>query len=128
MDSSTKLRLGRRKAQSRMSETVTAGLTKSVTDPATGKPTVVYTRVDYSGIARVKFASSVVSNSVSGGQLVAAQNVELHCPAGTKIPINDIVTVTASTVDAGLIGRVFKVTGRPDAGQATAARFPVVEQ
>lgn len=118
---------GRALAVSRMSETVHAGSSTTTTDPVTGQPVQSGTTV-YDGAARLKFASTVVSDKATGGQLVSSQNVELHCPSGTKIPIGTVVTVTASTADDSLVGRKFKVTGRPEAGQTTAARFQVVEQ
>jgi len=119
------LERGRRMAASRMSETVQV-FTVSLQETGGIRPVEVRT-VHYDGPARVKFSSSVVSDAVAAGQLVATQSVELHLPSGSVVPVDASVEVTASSVDGSLVGRRFTVSGRPQAGQTTAARYPVKE-
>ena len=119
--------MGRSLANKRMTETVTIGLFQMVTDPATLKPTRTVVTQRYSGPARVKYPASAVTDA-NQATLVAVQRVEVSIPSGsTQCFEGDEVVVTASTVDPLLVGRVYTVKGSADAGQTTAARYPVEE-
>ena len=113
----------RAQAESRMSETVQVTTTEKQ-DTGGFDPEQVPT-THYSGRARVKFASQVVSDREVAGQFPVVQSVELHLPSGTVVPRGSVAEVTASTADSSLVGRRFTVTGLPQAGQTTAARYPV---
>ena len=136
-------------AESRMSETVTVGRsTPNGLNPETLEPVAdsfvlhyptpqdIFTDVFRdvfgdagNGRARIKYSSLTVSESSTLGQVLAAQDAVLSLPVGMGlgVRIDDIVTVTASTVDPALIGRRFRVKGSAQAGQVTASRFPLEE-
>jgi len=113
-------------AESRMTETVTVGVTASVFDDATGKYVDTLT-VHYNGPARIKYPSMVVSEKTPVGQVLASQDVTLHLPVGlaSAVRTGDTVTVTYSTVDDDLVGRTYRIKALAQAGQVSASRFPV---
>lgn len=120
----------RAQAESRMTETVLIGrYVDGDPDPVTGKATKVLAEERYSGKGRVRYPSYAVSESSPKSQPVAQQDVVVSIPVGSG-PVfeGDRVTVTGSTADANVVGRVFTVKGQPLAGQVTAYRIPVVEQ
>ena len=119
---------GRRMANARMTETVTVTTTApgEVMDESTGTyPDVIVSH--YGGVARIKYPTLTVSESTPVGQTLAAQDVTLHLPVGlaSQVQVDDVVTVTASTVDTDLVGRVYRIKGLAQAGQTTAHRFPL---
>ena len=120
------LGMARAQATARMSETVTVGVTASVFDDATGKYVDTLT-AHYTGVARIRYPSMVVSEKTPVGQVLASQDVTLHLPVGlaSAVDINDTVTVTASSVDGDLVGRTYRIKGLAQAGQVSASRFPV---
>ena len=140
------LRLGRAQAEARMTETVDFFTATEVTDPDTFEPTTVETVLVADVPARVKFVASQGRDAESGGQYPVVQRVEVHIPAaigagvfpsdstfpgdvypGVTILPNAFARVTASAVDADLVGRVFRVAERPPGGQVTAYRLTVEE-
>jgi hypothetical protein len=119
--------MGRRQAEARMTETVRIGRLEEGTDPVTLDP-IQTLDVVYDGKGRIKFPSMNEVEVDAGGQLVVKQDLELHLPSGTVGVTPDMrAVVDASTADPALVGRVFRVKGRPAAGQTTAARFPLEE-
>ena len=78
---------------------------------------------------RVKYPTSTVSESTAVGQRFAEQDVQVHVAVGAAplVCADHFCRVTASVVDPGLVGRVYRVKGSPQAGQVTAHRFPVEE-
>jgi hypothetical protein len=122
------LGMARNVANKRMTETVRVGPLELVSDPDTLEVEGMLTPV-YSGEARVKFPYSTVSEREAAAQPVAAQDIILSLPGGVAYTIapDMRVVVDASTADAGLVGRVFRVKGRPISGQTSAARYPVEE-
>lgn len=117
---------GRRAANSRMTESVTVTITTSTFDDTTGTYTDTLT-THYSGIARIKYPSLVVSEKTPVGQVLASQDVTLHLPVGlaSSVAVNDVVTVTASTADGDLVGRTFTIKGLAQSGQVSAHRYPL---
>lgn len=115
-------------ADSLMTETIVAGLAVDGTDPVTGDATQTIPDPRYEGSARVKYNSSVVSDSGVTGALVMVQAITVKLPA--KAPVleeGDVIEVTESELDASLVGRKYIVRGAPDAGQVSAHRYPVTE-
>ena len=115
-----------------MTETVTVGASvEGAFDNSTGTYPMVfeshYTGPNNDHRARVKFPTLTVSERTPGGQTIAVQDVTLHLPVGftSAIRIDDVVTVTGSSVDPDLVGRTFRVKGLAQGGQTTAHRFPV---
>lgn len=122
------LAAGRRRAESRMTETVRAGVFADATDAETGDPTFTLVTERYLGDARVKYPSSTVSESSGPGQDVASQDILVSVPVGSpRLFEGDYVEVVSSSVDESLEGCLFRVTGSPAGGQVTAHRYPVVE-
>ena len=127
------LAMGQAQANARMTESVTVGImVKSETiDESTGQYPQVF-ESHYAGPngdhrARVKFPTLTVSERTPGGQTIAVQDVMLSLPVGfsSAVRIDDIVTVTSSTVDPDLVGRTFRIKGDAQSGQVSAHRFPV---
>jgi hypothetical protein len=120
---------GRKRADARMTETVTAGHFTDGVDEENGNPTRVPVGEPlYDGIARVKYTDNAVRNAEGASQLVTTQDVTVSLPHGSVVlPEGTDVLVTASVSDASLVGRVYKVDGSPTLGQSTAHRYPVTE-
>lgn len=122
------LGMGRGLAESRMTETVTVGVYMDATDEATGDPVRVLVEEHYSGMARIKYPSLNVTPRDEPSQVVAVQQPLLSVPSSVSgVLEGDEVRVTASTVDASLVGRTYAVEGFPQSGQTTSHRLPLKE-
>lgn len=122
------LRMGRARAMSIMTETVVIGLYKDGTDPVTGDATRVLKEKRYEGIGRVKYPTLNVSTADAPGQTVSAQDITVSIPSESPLCFEgDEVEVIASSSDPTLVGRHYAVKGAPQAGQTTAARYPVTQ-
>lgn len=122
----TALAYGRKHARARFTETVTVG-TYEMTTGSDGNPVrTLVGELAYSGPGQVKYPSAVVTTSDQVGP-VAAQDIIVKLPSGTVVHEGQEVDVTASTVDASLVGARYRVKGAAQKGQTTAARYPVVE-
>ena len=122
------LAMGRAQANARMTESVTVTTTApgTVMDESTGAyPDTITSH--YSGSGRIKYPTLTVSEKTPAGQTLAAQDVTLHLPVGlaSQVRVDDVVTVTYSSADPDLVGRVFRVKGLAQAGQVSAHRFPL---
>ena len=123
------LGMGRRMAESRMTETVTVGRWENVRPPGQLDPVSTLVETYYAGPARVKFPSASASVKSPAGQQLAETNVVVSVPHGTvAFPTGAVVRVDSSSVDDGLVGRMFRVDGPAQSGQTTAHRYPVVEE
>lgn len=123
------LALGRAAAVSRMSESFRIfEVTGRTPDPDNDLREVDVEVDRYVGIGRLVFRSSVVSDVEVASQLVASQSARIDLPAGTTgVGTSMFAVVTASTSDATLVGRRFRIEGMPAAGQTTACRLQAVE-
>ncbi|MDR7189778.1 hypothetical protein J2Y46_002604 [Microbacterium sp. BE35] len=122
------LGLGRNWAQARFTETFTFYTESESTDPVTLNPTTVETVVASGVAGRLKFTNTDGRDVESGGQFPIVSRREIHVGVGTVSAAPGVlVRCTTSTVDPSLVGRVFRVSDRPQAGQTTAHRFPVEE-
>lgn len=120
---------GRRMAESRMTEMVTVGRFEWVRPSGSLDSVLTLVETFYTGVARVKFpsASAAVKNPV--GQQLVETNIVLSLPArAAVVPPGAVCRVDASSSDAALPGRRFRVDGPAQAGQTTAHRYPVVEE
>ena len=138
----------RSQAESRMTETIRAGVYTDSTDEATGNPVRTLVEALYEGPARVKYPGNAVQSSVSAGQVVVQQDVIVSIPVQfpSLLPGEDVlpgdgvvpsvmvflpegatVEVLSSASDPLLAGRFYQVSGSPDMGQVTATRYPVSE-
>lgn len=117
----------RAEAESRMTDTVEAGLYRDGTDPTTGDPTRTLILERYAGLGRIRYGSREVSNSNTVSMPVGVQEPYLSVPFGSaRIMVGDEVQVTASA-DPILVGRAFRIAGAPIAGAVTAYRYPLEE-
>lgn len=122
------LALGRQRVEASMSETVTVGLFEDSTDPATGDPVSTAAETRYTGIGKIVYPSLNVSSRRGAGQVVVEVDVVLKVPvSATAIRDGDTVLVTASSSDASLVGRKFRVAAWPQAGEVTSHRYPLTE-
>lgn len=122
------LRRGRRLASERMSEAVTAGTFTDGVDPETGDAIRVPDVERYAGPARVKYPTATVSDRDGTGQVVQSQDLILSIPNGSpRLFEGDEVVVNSSTADDLLVGRAYRIDGSAQAGQTSAARYPLVE-
>lgn len=117
----------REQAVSRMRETVTfyrvtGETTNADLEVVEVRETIVTT------IARVKYRTLNVHDREQATQLIGSQTPEVHVPFGSAAGVltDDTARIDASP-DPTLVGRVYRVTGRPQAGQTTTHRFPVEE-
>lgn len=77
---------------------------------------------------RVKFPAVQPRDGEAGGQVSVTGGVEVHVAVGSHASRNgEYARVTASTADAGLVGRVFTILRGPVMGQVTAWRHPAQE-
>lgn len=119
---------GRRFIDTLMTETVAIGTLTSEPGPNFETVESIGTPV-YSGIARLKWSSTTVSDASAAGQSASVQSVVLKLPVGTSgVHEGMYAIVSASSVDPGLVGRRFRIAGQPESGQVTALRFPVEEE
>lgn len=121
------LRMGRRLANSTFTETVIVGRFEEQTDPSTGDAVkALVGDPTYSGPGRIKYPSLAVNSTVSASQPMGEQLPVLKVPSGSAVAARgEEVHVTASTVDDGLVGRVYRINGNPQLGQTTAHRYPL---
>jgi hypothetical protein len=121
--------MGRTMASTRFSETLRFySIDGTTVDPETLDDVEAIT-VLHTVLGRIKYPTLTVSERSAVGQVFASQSVTVHVAVGAAplVRANHFVTVTASTVDPALVGRVFRVTGNPQAGAVTAHRYPVEE-
>lgn len=112
-----------------MTETVTVGRFEMVRQPGSLDAVRSLVETFYVGPARVKYSSASATVKNPAGQQIAETNIVVSLPAGSdSVPTGALVRVDASTADATLRGRFFRVEGPSQAGQTTAHRYPVVEE
>lgn len=117
----------RYQTQTQFTEMITAGsYEETVDDDLNTVRTIVATH--YTGLAQVKYPTLTVSDKAALGQQMVEQSVIVKVPSGSvRIPEGDMVIVTASTADALLVDREFRVEGSPQSGETTSHRYPVKE-
>lgn len=114
----------RGEAQSRFTETLTFFTRAEVAGADLDTDTVE--TVVASGVSgRVKFPAVQPRDVDAAGQTYSSGTVEVHVAVGSHASrYGEYVRVTASTSDAGLVGRVFTILRAPVTGQVTAWRHP----
>lgn len=129
--SATSLTLrGRAAAEAKMLDAVTVqrpNPATDTTDPDTGVFVPGFTSI-YTGKAKIQQQAASASPTPLGEAQVFIAQVEVHLPiSATGIRADDLVTVTASVLDADLVGRKFKVRGTAHKSYLTARRLAVIE-
>lgn len=119
---------GRTTAESLMLDTCTVERPGApVTDPVTGAVTPSLTLI-YTGKCKVQQTLAQASNPVAGGHSFTVQDTRWDSPiTAGPFAVNDVVTITASALDAQLVGRKFRVTELFHKSMATAQRVRVEE-
>lgn len=121
---------GRAAAEALMVDAVTVQhQTGSTTDQDTGVVTPTYSAV-YSGKAKIQQSSPATAPSDVGEAAVFVGQLTLHLPVTSTTALvgpDDLVTVTACTLDGSLVGQTFRLRGPAHKSFATARRFPMVE-
>jgi hypothetical protein len=119
---------GRVAAESMMVDacTITRG-GPPVTDPNTGDVTATATTV-YMGKCKVQSSNSSTASPDAGGHTFVVVSRQVHIPANAADVVDgDVVTVTASLLNAFTVGKQYRVEGFTPDSFDTAARLTVKE-
>ncbi len=96
----------------------------NVTDPVTGAVTPSLTPV-YSGACKVQGATAQAANPEAGGHAYVIESLQLHFPVSSQLQIDDVATITASTMDPDLVGSTFRLVELARGTFRTADRWNV---
>lgn len=120
------LSLGRRMAESRMTDACTITRAGSPTwDESKGEYTSTAVSV-YSGPCRVKHPTAMARDVDAGSQLLAVTQLELHLPvSAVGVRAGDVVSITGSVTRGEQVGRKFTIVAPFDGSQSTALRFRI---
>ena len=118
----------REQAESLMLDTCTIDRPgEPVTDPETGDVTNTPTTV-YSGKCKVQSKDSATANPEAGGATFTVVSRQVHIPANAAdVQDGDVVTLTASRLNAFTVGKQYRVEGFTPDSFDTAFRLPVKE-
>jgi hypothetical protein len=115
----------RAQAESAMLDTCTVRPVTGV-DESTGAPTLG-TAV-YTGKCKVQTSQAQEANPEAGGAVYTVQRYAGHVPVDAFVPaVGHVVTITAASLDAGLVGRQYRVVALLHKTLATAYRLAVTE-
>ena len=113
----------RAQAESLMLDTCTVAPVTGV-DESTGAPTLG--SAVYSGRCKVQTSQAQEANPEAGGATYTVQRYAVHVPVGAFVPVvGHVVTITAAALDAGLVGRQYRVVALLHKTLATAQRLAV---
>lgn len=116
---------GRKRAERLMTDSCTASRPgPNVTDPVTGAVTPSLTPV-YSGACKVQGATAQAASPEAGGHAYVIESLQLHFPVSSQLQIDDIATITASTMDPDLVGASFRLVELARGSFRTADRWNV---
>lgn len=98
-----------------------------VTDPATGDVTNTPVTV-YTGKCKVQSKDAALSTPEAGEATFTIVSRQVHIPANAAdVKDGDVVTITASRLNAFTVGKQYRVEGFTPDSFDTAARMPVKE-
>lgn len=83
--------------------------------------------VVYEGRCKVQTYEAHESTPASGQHVWSVQRYTIHLPATAEVSVDCLVTVTASVLDANLVGRRYRVAAFLHKSMATANRIAVDE-
>jgi hypothetical protein len=93
----------------------------------TGVSTPTYSTL-YTGKCKVQSDSPRAANPDQGGTTMTVQRSRVDFPVGSFTPaIGHVITITASDLDPGLVGRMFRVVALLHKSMATTYRLAVEE-
>lgn len=124
------VRTGRMLAESVMADecTITGQSTGTTWDPAAGRETPTGGASLYSGACRVQLPATQTSEADAGGHEWSARAVVVSVPVSAgEIPAGSVVTVTAASLDAALVGRTYRVVSAVVKTAGTARRLTCEE-
>lgn len=102
-----------------------------VYDPVTDTYTFDAAATVYSGPCKVQSSRALAHTADAGEQVVAVSRREMHLPVNADsadVRPRQVVTITASAHNAGLVGRKFLLTDLGDEkSMATARRYGIEE-
>jgi hypothetical protein len=118
----------RHEAESLMLDTCTITRPgEPVTDPDTGDVTNSAETV-YAGRCKVQSKDSATSSPEAGEHTFTVVSRQVHIPANAAdVRDGDVVTITASRLNAFTVGKQYRVSGFTPDTFDTAARLPVKE-
>lgn len=96
-------------------------------DEETGLRTPAPTATVYTGKCKVQTYEAHESTPDSGDHVFTVQRYYVHLPADTDVRVDDQIAITASVLDAGLVGRSYRVVALLHKSFATANRVAVDE-
>lgn len=122
-------RMGQRQAEALMeSVCVITRRGVPVTDHATGQATTPET-VIYTGKCRLRFPFVRPQQALVDGQVIERArgilSLPISDPATADVHTNDVATITANTVDPGIVGLTVRVEGVFLETHPTSRRVPV---
>lgn len=119
----------RRAAESLMLDTCTVKVkTGESTNETTGVVTPTYGAAIYSGKCKVQTTEPQERSHEAGGATYTVQRYAVHVPVGAFVPaVGQVVTITAASLDAGLVGRQYRVVALLHKTMSTAYRLGVEE-
>lgn len=131
MSAITATRRGRRAAERLMVDRCqvvrVTGQPGATVDPVTGLRTPAPTATVYAGKCKVQTYEAHESAPDSGEHVFTVQRYTIHLPAGTDVRVDDQITVTSAVLDAGLVGRSYRVVALLHKSFATSHRVAVDE-
>lgn len=119
---------GRVAAEREMRDACTVKTVTSSTNQTTGVVTDTYSAALYSGKCKVQTYEAQESNPQAAGATYTVQRYSVHVPVGAFVPaVGQVITITAAALDAGLVGRAYRVVALLHKTAATAYRLGVEE-
>ena len=121
---------GRSAAESLMVDSciITRGPGEPVIDPDTGAVTDGAGETVYEGKCKVQSKDSATASPDAGGNSFVVVSRQVHIPANAAdVKDGDVVTVTASLLNAFTVGKRYRVEGFTPDTFDTASRLPVKE-
>lgn len=108
--------------------TVSRPGSRTGTDPATGKDVLSPATQMYAGRCRVQLPGSQERLEQAGDRAWTVQRLTLSLPmSAADVAVGDVVLVTAATLDAGIVGRRYRVVQSFAKTHATARRLSCEE-
>lgn len=96
-------------------------------DPVTGTRPESPGTLLYAGKCKVQTYEAHEQTPQSGQHVYTVQRYYVHIPATVDIPVDARVTITASVLDANLVGKTYRAAGGLHKSMATANRLLVDE-
>lgn len=132
MSAASVLARGRAAAAALMADAETVSITRVLaqsTDDLTGVVTATSTQTIYSGPGRVQQTTAQGRHDEAGpaSYIVVAMVLQLPVVGSEDVARDDRVTITASTHDPMLVGRIFRVRDLHHKAHATTRRLGIEE-